>query len=406
MRVLVMHGIPESSVHYAENIDHHAHQVTYVTTAQKVRTLPVGVPLRVVERSGTGDTAAEVLAAVEGLPAPDLVISTSELDVIPAAQVREALGVPGATVRDVLPVRDKVVMKTAVEAAGVRVPRFMPLPAALAGGEGAVPWQGRTVLKPLAGQGSDGTHVFPSVAAALAAVRGGTLSIDVDGFEVEQFVSGRIMHVDGLLVAGRPAVVLAGRYVGTCLAYAAGSPVGTVQIDTSADLTAWTSRCLRAVGIENGPFHLEAIETPEGPVFLEVGARSGGRFIMDTFELATGIRLPGLAVRLAVEGPAGLPGPRDPSPDRLYGAFLFPGHALGSGYCRITGEEAFRDDPMVLRWHRQQADAPLSRQLTYSPGRVALAGTLGPAPTAVLEDFMVKLFDSVRVTPGEDPPGG
>ncbi|OLZ67020.1 hypothetical protein AV521_26490 [Streptomyces sp. IMTB 2501] len=391
---------------YAENIDHYEHEVTYVTVTAKLNSLPVGVPIRVVVRSETGDTAADVLAAVKGLPAPDLVISTSELDVIPAARVREVLGAPGATVCEVLPVRDKVVMKTAVEGSGLRVPRFAPLPAALAGGENSVSWRGRTVLKPLAGQGSDQTHVFPTVTAALDAVRGGDLSIEADRFEVEEFVSGRILHVDGLLVAGRPVVVLASRYVGTCLGYAQGKPMGSVQIETGADLTDWTLRCLRAVGIENGPFHLEAIEAPEGPVFLEVGARSGARYVVDIFELATGVRLPGAAVRLLVEGPAGLPAPRVPSPDRLYGAFLFPGHALDSAYCRITGEGVFRDDPLVLRWHQKQADAPVSRRLTYSPGLVALAGTLGPSSPRALESFILKLFDSVLVTPGEPSPRG
>jgi hypothetical protein len=397
MRILVMHGIPESSIHYAENIDHHEHDVTYVATSGTLGTLPVGVPMHVVERPETGDTAADVLAAVKGRPSPDLVISTTELDVIPAACVREALGVPGATVREVLPFRDKVMMKAAVEASGVRVPRYSPLADALEGEGDFFSWQGRTVLKPVAGQGSDHTHVFSTVMAALKSVHSSSLAIEVDRFEIEEFVSGRIIHVDGLLVSGRPVVILASRYVGTCLGYAQGEPLGSVQIETGPDLIDWTLRCLRAVGIENGPFHLEAIETPEGLVFLEVGARSSGRYIAEIIELATGIRLSSAAVRLLVEGPDSLASPRVPRPDQLYGSFLFPGHTLDSRSCRITGVKAFRGDPLVLRWHEKEVGVPFSRRLSYSPGSVPLAGILGPSSAPALEEFMLRAFKSINV---------
>lgn len=399
MHILVLHRVPDSFVRYTESIDHDEHSVTYVSAPDRLATLPADVAAGRIERPGTGDTAAEVLAAIADLPKPDLVIALSEYDLIPAARVREALGVPGATEHDVLPTRDKVVMKSAVAAAGLPVPSFSPLATALTRGVSSVPWRGRTVLKPLAGASAEGVCTFPTVAETLDAVRRGQLPIARDEFEIEEFVAGPIMHVDGLLAAGDLVAVQASRYVGTCLGYAGGTPLGSVQIDTEPAVVDWTLRCLRAVGIDNGPFHLEAIETAQGLVFLEVGARFGGADVVDTFELATGVHMPSAQVRLLVEGSGGGPSARVPRPHERFGWFAVPGHTLGSRYCRISGEQVFRDDPLVWRWVQRRTDEPIKNVITYADTDVPLAGVLGPAPTPVLERFLTELFTSVQVEP-------
>jgi hypothetical protein len=403
MRILVLHRVPDSFVRYAENIDHRANDVTYVSAPDRLATLPAGVPARCVERPGTGDTATEVLTAVAGLPAPDLVIALSEYDLLPAARVREALGVPGAGEREVLPTRDKVVMKSAIASAGLRAPYFAALPEALAAGPASLPWTGRTVLKPLAGASSEGITTYGTVADALAAVRGGLLAAPPDAFEIEEFVEGPIIHVDGLLAAGEPVAVQASRYVGTCLGYAEGRPLGSVQTGTDPEVVDWTLRCLRAVGIHDGPFHLEAIETTGGLVFLEVGARFGGADVVDTFELATGVHMPSAQVRLLVEGAGHRPQARTPGPGERYGWFVVPGHTLGSAYCRISGEKAFRHDPVVRRWVQRAEHEPIKNVITYADADVPLAGVIGPAPAPVLESFLTGLFASVTVEPGFGP---
>ncbi|MDT9687040.1 ATP-grasp domain-containing protein [Streptomyces sp. P9(2023)] len=403
LRILVLHRIPDSFVRYAENIDHDAHDVTYVSAVDRTATLPADVKARRLERPGIGDTVAEVLASVAGLPTPDVVIALSEYDLIPAARIREALGVPGPRPDDVLPARDKVVMKAAVAAAGLRTPRYAPLLKALSQGADALPWSGRTVLKPVAGASSEGVTTYSTAAAALDAVRGAEPGIDIGSLEVEEFVTGPIIHVDGLVAAGEPIVVQASRYVGTCLGYAEGRPLGSVQIDTPPETVDWTLACLRAVGIHDGPFHLEAIETDEGPVFLEVGARVGGADVVDTFALATGVHMPSAQVRLIVDGAAERPEVRTPEPDERYGWFVVPGHTLGSRYCRITGEEPFRQDPVVQRWVQRGADEPIKTTITYADADVPVAGVVGPAPAAVLERFLTEFFASVRVEPTEDP---
>jgi hypothetical protein len=397
MRILVLHRIPNSLVRYPESIDHERHDVTYVGVPERLATLPANLRARRIERPGVGETATEVLTAVRGLPRPDRVIALSEYDLIPAGRIREALGVAGDHEADVLPARDKVVMKTAVANAGLRVPRFAPLPKALAGHAGAVAWAGPTVLKPLAGASSEGVRAFPTVADALEAARRQVPPIATAEFEVEEFVAGPIIHVDGLLAAGEPVAVQASRYVGTCLGYAEGQPLGSVQIDTRPSLVRWTLACLRAVGIQTGPFHLEAIEAADGLVFLEVGARFGGADVVDTFELATGIRMPSTQLRLAVEGIATRTEARAPGPGERYGWFIWPGHTWGTACCRIVGEEGFRRDPLVWRWVQRGPDEPVRPVISYADADVPLAGVVGPASTPALERFLTELFATVQV---------
>lgn len=405
MHILVLHRVPDSLVHYADSLDHHKHEVTYVGVADRLATAPQGVPARRIARPGTGDTACEVLAAVADLPAPDRVIALSEYDLLAAGRVREALGLPGPHEADVLPSRDKVAMKAAVARAGLRVPRFSDMTTALASrvtgqAAGGPDWVGPTVLKPRAGASSEGVRAFDTVADALdfGCREHGLIA---DDYEIEEFVAGPIIHIDGLVADGEEVAIVASRYVGTCLGYAQGRPLGSVQIDTTAAVIDWTLRCLRAVGITTGPFHLEAIEAPDGLVFLEVGARFGGADVVDTFELATGVRMPATQLRLLVEGSDARPAVRVPGPGQRYGWFVWPGHTLGSSTCRISGERDFRQSPLVWRWVQRRPGEPVKQLITYADADVPVAGVLGPASAADLHDFLSAMFETVRVEPAD-----
>jgi hypothetical protein len=399
VRILILHYLPESYVDYTTHLDHGRHDVTYVSTPDRTATLPANVRARRIELAAGGDGAANVLAAVSESPRPDLVIALAEFDQVPAARIREALGVPGATVQDALLVRDKVRMKAAVAAAGLRVPRFAVLTEALAADARSVAWSGRTVLKPRAGASSVDTYTFSSVPETLAAARTGVIEADLDEFEIEEFIEGRVLHIDGLIEQGGLIAIQASRYVGDCLAYARGKPLGSVQFDTDPALVEWSLSCLKAVGITHGAFHLEAIEGAEGLVFLEVGARCGSVGVIDAFRLATGVHQPGTALQLLVDGTARRRQVLSPGTHDRYGWFAFPGHTLGSPYCRISNERAFRDDPLVRLWNQRDVNEPLSPTVTYSYAKVPVSGLIGPGSTEDLERFLTRLFATVRVDP-------
>lgn len=82
-----------------------------------------------------------------------------------------------------------------------------------------------------------------------------------DCFEVEEYINGAILHIDGLVKNGKLGVCVASEYLGTCLDYANGFPLGSFQIETTRAIKQWTQQCLQAVDIQQGCFHLEAIST-------------------------------------------------------------------------------------------------------------------------------------------------
>ncbi|GAA3006604.1 hypothetical protein JCM13580A_15780 [Streptomyces drozdowiczii] len=400
MRILILHRVTDKMIRHAAGIDHAVHDVTYVGPADRLATLPAGLRCTLIERPDTGDLTEEVLAAVEGLPPFDMVLALSEFDLIAGARVRAALGVPGDTEEEILPWRDKVVMKSMVAAAGLRVPRYLSLPEALAAGE--LPWTGETVLKPLDGAASMNVHIYPTAAEALTAVREGGVvpeGPERDGFEVEEFVSGPIVHVDGMLIDGKPMAIQASRYVGTCLGYAEGSPLGSVQIELTPELSRWTADCLAAVNITTSLFHLEGIETPDGLVFLEVGARFGGADVVDTFELATGVHMPSRYLQMVTGGVAA--DDLDwPEPDgSRYGWFCWPSHKLGAERCRIEGADEFRESPLVYRWSQRTEDEPIKTVLSYADTDIPLAGVVGPGDSAELDSFLSSAFATISVEP-------
>jgi biotin carboxylase len=336
-----------------------------------------------------------VLAAIGDLPKPDMVLALSEFDMIAAGQIREALNVPGPKLSDALLVRDKVIMKSAVAESGVKVPRFMPLAGVT--GPGQVPWTGATVPKPSKGAASQGVVVLPTVAEAIAAARDTVAPDDIADFEIEEYLPGRVIHIDGLVSGGRALALQPSRYINTCLDYAGGTSLGSVQFSAADALVEWTLRCLAAVGITDGPFHLEAIEAADELAFMEVAARWGGGPVAEAFELATGLWLPSMAVRLAVDGPRGLPPARSPEPAQLYGWFLIPGHKLGSQFCRITGEREFRDHPLTRRRYQRTSGEPVS--LFYAMENVPAAGVVGPSSETELEELIFRVFATIQVNP-------
>lgn len=61
-----------------------------------------------------------------------------------------------------------------------------------------------------------------------------------------------------------------------------------------------TVAAMRAVGIANGPAHVEMMITQRGPVLIELGARLGGDFITtDLVPLSTGIDMLGATIQLS-----------------------------------------------------------------------------------------------------------
>ena len=387
MNILVLHRVPYPRIEYARGIDHDRHEVTYFGVPELLATLPPGLRCEKVERF-------------------DRVIALSEYDLLDAAKLRAWLVAPGATFDEVRLVRDKVAMKDAVRKAGLRVPRFVGLGAFMAA-PAAIQWDGRTVLKPRSGASSEDVVIFETPEEALDAIRerrSGVARLDgdtptIDDYEIEEFVSGDILHFDGLVSRGEVLTLTASRYIGTCLGFANGRPLGSYHFPVETQTKLWANAALRAVGIREGSFHLEAIEYGKTLVFLEVGNRVGGADVVATFEYATGVHLPSEELRLLLDGAPSRPLPETQFQPRWHGWFVFPGHTLqADAYEGIPGIDAFRGDPALVRWIELPSGAPVKRKITYSAHEAPLAGIVAHEKWEHTRDWIGALFAASEVS--------
>ncbi|HEX3637937.1 MAG TPA: carboxylate--amine ligase, partial [Paraburkholderia sp.] len=405
MKILILHRVPYGRIQYERGIDHDVNDVTYLGTKEALATLPSRLRHRAVARPGKRSAFEEALDWRDLRHSRfERVISLSEYELLDAAKLRELLGIQGPTLQDVQLVRDKVLMKHAVGTARIRIPRFARLRALLEKAETAQ-WTGQTVLKPHSGASSEDVVVFASLVDALRAVTTGSTGIPgldegtpaLELYQVEEFISGDVLHFDGLVANGQVLTITASRYVGTCLGFASGEPLGSFHFPVSATTRQWVADVLAAVSTRNGSFHLEAIEAQAGLVFLEVGNRVGGADVVATFELATGVHLPSEELRILIGGEPTRELPPTQSSGAWHGWFVFPGHtSTESVYQGIEGIDTYRRDPGVVRWVELPEGHALQRKVTYSAGEAPLAGIVAFPDPAATQAWLRGLFSAAR----------
>ena len=235
-----------------------------------------------------------VLAALHGLARHarfDLVECLWEPYMILAARIRETFGLPGMTVEQTVPFRDKERMKQVLDAAGVRTPRHAST-TTVAGVWAAAERIGYPVIvKPIAGAGSADTYRADSgveLAEVLPLLR------HVPEVSVEEFVDGEEFTFDTICADGnilfesvlwyrpRPLQMRLHEWV---------SPVSLVLRDlTAPDLQggrAMGRQVLDALGFRTGFTHMEWYRTAAGEaVFGEIAARPPGARVVDLVNYA------------------------------------------------------------------------------------------------------------------------
>jgi hypothetical protein len=225
------------------------------------------------------------------------VVAHTEQTLQIGAEIRRFLGIEGATPDAVRRVRNKLAMRdAAVHDPLIAMPRY-------AGGAClAVParldWflaranQG-VVVKPTSQAGSQGVSIHFDRTALLDDIQHRLRTRE--DFIVEERIDGRIHHVDGLVVDGRPLVLNVAAYVDDCLSWQSGGPMSScdvADIKLRERLVRQTERVVRALAMDATTFHMEFIVTKEGqPYFLEVGGRPGGAGIAQAVAASRGVDL-------------------------------------------------------------------------------------------------------------------
>lgn len=221
------------------------------------------------------------------------IFAQSEHDLIRAAHLREWLGLPGQSRASVRAYRDKVIMKTAVAAGGVKVPAFAALSAPLDLVAFASSHGYPVVVKPRAEAGARGVRVLHS----MADVRAWLAAPFPADFMIERHVDGAMYHTNGLAVAGRIELCCSFRYLTDCLGYQSQRSLGAFLIDPEdpigARLFRATQQTIAALpGADRLAFHAEFFLTRDDDlVFCEIAARPGGSRTADVIEVAYGFNM-------------------------------------------------------------------------------------------------------------------
>ena len=209
-----------------------------------------------------------------------------------AARIREAFGLPGMTVEQTVPFRDKEQMKRVLDAAGIRTPWHVSATSVAGVWEAAEKIGFPVIVKPIAGAGSADTYRVDStqeLADVLPLLR------HVPEVSVEEFVDGEELTFDTICADGqilfehvlwyrpRPLQMRLHEWV---------SPVGISLRDLSVpyvqDGREMGRAVLDALGFRTGFTHMEWYRKHDGEVvFGEIGARPPGARVVDVMNVAT-----------------------------------------------------------------------------------------------------------------------
>ena len=226
----------------------------------------------------------------------DRIVPFDDVEVDPAAHLREHLRVPGMGDTTARVFRDKLAMRMRAEEEGIAVPDYVGLmhyddihaytarvPA---------PW----MLKPRTEASATGIRKIRNVDELWSAIH--ELGDRASHFLLERFLPGDVLHVDAIISEGQIVFAEAHQNGAPPFDVAHGGGVfSTFTVDResalSRELLALNEQVLTRLGLRRGVAHVEYIRgRDDGTLyFLEAGARVGGAHVADVVEAATGINL-------------------------------------------------------------------------------------------------------------------
>lgn len=250
--------------------------------------------LRVRNLFDEGAVVEEVKRWAAGGVAIDRVECLWEPGMILAARLREALRLPGMTVEETIPFRDKSRMKQVLDAAGIRTPRHRRAATGDEVREGAAEVGFPVCVKPIAGAGSADTYRVDDAAGLEEVI---ALTGHVPEVSVEEFIEGEEYTFDTICSGGkvhyhnvawyrpRPLIARSEEWI---------SPqtisLRVVEAPQVAPGIEMGHAVLKALGFRTGFTHMEWFLKDDGEaVFGEIGARPPGARSVDIMNYASDI---------------------------------------------------------------------------------------------------------------------
>jgi hypothetical protein len=236
-----------------------------------------------------------VLGALHGLArhaSIDQVECLWEPYMILAARVRESFGIPGMTVEETVPYRDKERMKQQIDAAGIRTPWHASATSVAGVWEAAERVGYPLIVKPIAGAGSADTYRVDSpqeLSEVLPLLR------HVPEVSVEEFVDGEEFTYDTVCAGGsilfenimwyRPRPLQMKMYEWISPASIVLRDLTVPHLEGGRQMGA---QVIDALGFRSGFTHMEWYRKADGEaVFGEIGGRPPGARVVDLMNYST-----------------------------------------------------------------------------------------------------------------------
>jgi formate-dependent phosphoribosylglycinamide formyltransferase (GAR transformylase) len=236
----------------------------------------------------------------------DAVVTTTEWAVVATSVLGHLTGARAIPPEQALACRDKGVQKERWNAAGIPTATWHVLcngiPSEAEAAE-ILAWSGLDfpfVVKPLAEGASKSVSVVRNVRELVAEARG----IEGGRALLEQFVSGKEWHFDGVVDNGELYAFMVSQYSEPLLCTKHGKPIRSIALtpalnrETYAAAADLTKRCLGALGLRRGVFHLEAFGSPDAFIPSELACRPGGGIVGVMSERVIGVDLYAASARV------------------------------------------------------------------------------------------------------------
>jgi biotin carboxylase len=350
--------------------------------------------------------SAETIARFARSRPIDAVVGVDDLTTVTAAAISQRLGLKANALPAVTTARDKHAMRRCLAEAGVPVPRFQLVELSDDPARAARKVEYPCVLKPLMLSASRGVirandpREFVTAFERIAAILAEPDAAPPDGARrallVEEFVPGREIALEGLLVGGSLHVLavfdkpdpLDGPFFEETI-YVTPSRLPAA---TQTRAAAVTRDACSALGLTEGPIHAELRVNERGPFVLEVAARSIGGLCARTLTFGTGLSLEDLILCHAL----GRPLESLERERRAAGVMMIPIPRAGR-LVAVSGVEEARTvgavEDVVITMHPGQEVIPLPEGWQYLGFIFARAETPAAVEGALREAHARLRFD-------------
>jgi biotin carboxylase len=242
------------------------------------------------------------------------IIATDEETTMLAAKASKALGLPHNSPASVEAATNKYRFRVALAEAGLRSPQFTLVSLDDNPTEAAGRVDYPCVLKPLALSASRGVIRADDAATFVASFHRIAEILRTRGIEssaeagqhllVESYIPGTEVALEGLLIRYRLNVLalfdkpdpLDGPFFEETIYVTPSRLPKSVQ----ATITAATAEAVDALGLQEGPIHAELRVSQDGPVIIELAARSIGGLCSRVLRFGVGVRLEDLILQHAL----------------------------------------------------------------------------------------------------------